>query len=231
MHISRFYPIRKYLGYYLVLLAASVVIGYAIQHIPVSIAVDSYLYVHINGLPHTPLLNHIISPIDLWFFPLRIIFFMPAYFYFLYAAFFIPLYIFRRAQFYQAVVALVIALVFAAILLQVDWALVFRIRPFLLLPNHVDSVTKHVLQHITSYPSGHTRDTALSATIISKFFPRVLWLMVLLTFIIGFTRVYTGEHYPTDVITGAIYGFVIGLLALKIAAIWFAERKKQYEAK
>jgi undecaprenyl-diphosphatase len=38
--------------------------------------------------------------------------------------------------------------------------------------------------------------------------------------VIGFSRIYLGDHYPFDIIGGAIVGIFAGLIATKIGEIY-----------
>lgn len=68
-----------------------------------------------------------------------------------------------------------------------------------------------------SFPSGHTSSTLAVATVL-VWKLRKNWilvvLLVLFAFIIGFSRIYIGLHYPFDVLTGAAVGIISGIVVL-----------------
>lgn len=64
-----------------------------------------------------------------------------------------------------------------------------------------------------SFPSGHTASAFAFAAAVSADAP--YWLRdatVLLATLVGFSRVYTGVHYPGDVLAGSAIGWVTGRL-------------------
>ena len=68
-----------------------------------------------------------------------------------------------------------------------------------------------------SFPSGHTCASFAAAVVYWKMLPKV-WgrAGVILAFLIAFSRLYVGVHYPTDVLAGGIIGGLMGLLAVYI---------------
>ena len=60
-----------------------------------------------------------------------------------------------------------------------------------------------------SFPSGHTVYAFMMATLLSFWFPRYRIIFYIAAGFIGWTRIYLGLHYPTDVIAGALLGYGI----------------------
>ncbi len=60
-----------------------------------------------------------------------------------------------------------------------------------------------------SFPSAHAAYAFMMATILSIWFPRYKIIFFLFAGFIGWTRIYLGLHYPTDVISGGLLGYVI----------------------
>ena len=86
-----------------------------------------------------------------------------------------------------------------------------RPRPFLTLP----TIIPFIKEPWTSFPSGHTtRLFALSAVVSRKFSLPSLGLYVL-SFLVAFSRLYLGVHYPLDVLVGGILGWTIGKVTLR----------------
>jgi undecaprenyl-diphosphatase len=57
-----------------------------------------------------------------------------------------------------------------------------------------------------AFPSSHATNITAAITYLSFFFPRWLLAMVPLAFLVGYSRVYLGVHYPLDAVGGAVLG-------------------------
>jgi undecaprenyl-diphosphatase len=93
--------------------------------------------------------------------------------------------------------------------------LVHRPRPFVAHPQI------HPLYHVhsNSFPAGHAATAFAGAVLLSYVAPRAMPLFVALAVAIGFSRVYVGDHYPGDVIGGAMLGALVAIAALALLAL------------
>lgn len=85
-----------------------------------------------------------------------------------------------------------------------------RMRPYVAHPSHAHLLIAR--SHDASFPSDHaTGSMALAVGIL--IYDRLAGLVMLaLAVLVAFARVYTGTHYPGDVVAGAALGAVVALV-------------------
>ena len=114
-----------------------------------------------------------------------------------------------------AVAVLVSGLIGEAVSAQIKHV-VGRRRPPLV--DH-DIVALVHLPRTSSFPSGHATTAFAAATALALLCPRLRLPAFALAALIAFSRVYLGVHFPSDVITGAALGTLIGA-----ATAWLVTR-------
>ena len=106
------------------------------------------------------------------------------------------------------------ALAGSHLVVQIMKRFVTRPRPYLAL-DEVNIWEKFILKDY-SFPSGHTTASFSLATVISVYFPAVAPFVLILALLVGLSRIYLGQHYPSDVFIGSLIGIVSGIIAVTV---------------
>ena len=109
--------------------------------------------------------------------------------------------------------------------------LIQRQRPFLFLKmaSKLSKGPGEILD--PSFPSAHAGFSFMMAALLGVWFPRYRVIFYIIAGLIGWTRIYLGVHYPTDVIVGALLGYGITKVFLQwaheldIKACYFRDEK------
>ncbi len=116
--------------------------------------------------------------------------------------------------------ALVMSLLINNVILK---PLIARVRPYEVIDGLVLLVKK---AHDFSFPSGHTASSFACAVVIFKQMPKKYGIPALvMAFIMGFTRLYIGIHYPTDVLAAIVTGTLCAIIGMKIVDTIIAKRR------
>lgn len=90
----------------------------------------------------------------------------------------------------------------------------------------VHEVTESTPHHVTkgrSFTSGHACNNVALAMVGCAIFGRWAWLLWPWAMLVSYSRVYTGSHYPSDILGSWIVAIVYAYFILKIAA-WLWQR-------
>lgn len=103
-----------------------------------------------------------------------------------------------------------------------------RDRPYETYPE-IDNVTE---ESSYSFPSAHTSAAFATATSLSMAYPKlyVIAPSFLWAGAVGYSRMYLGVHYPTDVLAGAIVGSGSAFLCYKLNK-WINKKRAPHQKK
>ncbi|MEI8218601.1 MAG: glycosyltransferase family 39 protein, partial [Elusimicrobiota bacterium] len=93
-----------------------------------------------------------------------------------------------------------------------DW--IGRLRPPAVFGGQVKTFAEIFFKG--SFPSGHTQIAFAVATFLTSRVKKYWWAFYLFAVFIGFSRMYIGVHFPSDVVAGAIIGSGIALIMTKL---------------
>jgi undecaprenyl-diphosphatase len=97
----------------------------------------------------------------------------------------------------------------ADLLSRLGKLLVHRHRPF------VHQLGPATTTH--SFPSGHTATSFACAVVLASLAPRLRVPCFVLAVLIAFSRLYNGDHFPLDVLAGAVLGLLVGAVVLRVS--------------
>ncbi|MBN2416509.1 phosphatase PAP2 family protein [bacterium] len=66
-----------------------------------------------------------------------------------------------------------------------------------------------------SFPSSHAANNAALALFFSVKYPRATWVFITIAVLVGYSRIYVGVHYPSDVAGGFLVGAACAAVVLQ----------------
>jgi len=169
-------------------------------------ALDANLFLMINHLPHTRLLNQ-------FFYVMTLIFTGGAAWYT-----FMALVLWRRPQLgWRMVRESAVPLALAVSLVEYPIKRYFRRkRPFITI---IQAIVIGKKPGSWSFPSGHSATAFAGAWLLSQHFPRKRGLLYMIASLVAFSRVYLGDHYPGDVVAGSSLGTVFAMIFRRLSRL------------
>jgi undecaprenyl-diphosphatase len=158
-------------------------------------ALDARLFLAVNHLPHTPLTNA-------WFYFLTFVFNGGAAWYGLVAM----VWLWRRRLGGAALRGIAAPLAVSTFLVEYPIKAYFRRkRPFIAI---VQAIVIGRKPGTWSFPSGHSASAFAGAWLLARYFPGARRLLYGVAGLVAFSRIYLGNHYPGDVVSGSVIGLV-----------------------
>jgi undecaprenyl-diphosphatase len=84
--------------------------------------------------------------------------------------------------------------------------------------DHVPKARRLEQPSSSSFPSGHSASAAAFAGIVPRTYPKLWFPLNALAEGVGFSRIYTGVHYPSDVLAGWMLGKAVAYVMSKVFA-------------
>jgi undecaprenyl-diphosphatase len=166
-------------------------------------ALDANLFLFINHLPHTRLLNTI-------FYSLTVAFNGAAFWYLslLIGA------LRNRRKTPQLIREVAIPLTITTALVEYPIKAYFRRRrPFITI---IQAIVIGKKPGTWSFPSGHSAGAFAGAWLLNRNFPHRWGLRYVLASMVAFSRIYLGDHYPGDVASGSLLGLLGAMFFRKV---------------
>jgi undecaprenyl-diphosphatase len=82
-----------------------------------------------------------------------------------------------------------------------------------------------------SFPSGHSNTAFAAATLLALSFGGMYWLAFGMAGIVGYSRIYLGAHFPSDVVAGALLGIIVMWIWFKLYLLYDHGRAQQNDKK
>ncbi|MBW2085489.1 MAG: phosphatase PAP2 family protein, partial [Deltaproteobacteria bacterium] len=120
-------------------------------------------------------------------------------------------FVFPQTRFKSAGARALLAFILSGVLAQIIKHLVGRPRPRLLTEG-IHHFGPTLASGLDSFPSGHAASAVAVATALSFYYPRATPLFMFIASFIAASRIFSGTHFPIDILGGTILGLSVGLI-------------------
>ncbi len=103
-----------------------------------------------------------------------------------------------------------------------------RVRPCIAFADLEMVHTPTGVHRSPSFPSSHAANSAAAATLFALFYPRRRLLCFIIAAAVAYSRVYVGVHYVSDVLAGALLGFLCAVAVFGVFQL--ATKRKSRKA-
>ncbi|MBI4651186.1 phosphatase PAP2 family protein [Candidatus Desantisbacteria bacterium] len=93
--------------------------------------------------------------------------------------------------------------------------IIMRPRPF----NSIPDTRLLVSTGNFSFPSSHAANIAGIALLATLYYPKFTYIYWISVFLISYSRIYVGVHYPSDVLAGIFIGIICAWVLFKISKL------------
>jgi membrane-associated phospholipid phosphatase len=170
-------------------------------------AIDAELFLRINHLPHTQRSNR--------FFYFLTYIFTGGVAWFVFMGL---LWIVNRRLGWRIIRESALSLALATALVEYPIKSYFRRRrPFIAI---VQAIVIGKKPGTWSFPSGHSATAFAGAYFLSRYLPRLRGFFYAVASLVAFSRVYLGDHYPGDVVSGSTIGVLLARLFHRLPWPW-----------
>jgi undecaprenyl-diphosphatase len=97
-------------------------------------------------------------------------------------------------------------------------------------PIHNKNIKVHVIGEalsFRSFPSGHTNTVFSAATLLALSLGGWFWFAYIPALVVGYSRIYVGAHFPSDVVGGALLAVIILICTNRIYFMLFKKLEKK----
>ena len=112
------------------------------------------------------------------------------------------------------VILIVTVVLIDAVAAQIIKPMIGRIRPSHAIPEMINLLVPPGGKF--SFVSNHSANAFGLSVILGYFYPAWKWQVTGIAFIIAFSRVYVGVHYPADIFFGALFGYGTAWIILSL---------------